>query len=456
MDYFKFAKWLLYLPVLLMTVIVTRTTLFPFIVGKYVFFRTTIGLAAILFLLGVLFQNARGAYYLSRLKALFKKPLVIAVTAFVAIFLLAGFFGVDPGASFWSNFERGEGGLQMLFFFSYFILILTLLETEKDWRGLLWCAIVGGVLMGVYGFLAALNADGFIGSRFSEDSYRFQGSIGNPAYVAVYALFLIFYCLYFLLREKARKFSGRMWGLIALILFFSAIFLLTGTRGAFLGLGTAVIMILGYVGFSYKRFRMKMLALIILFLAVAGSLVAFQDSAFVKKIPGSRIFAISLTTETFEDRTIMWKTAWDGFLERPILGWGPENFIHVFDRHFNTKYYDPAAGFGSWFDRAHSVIFDYLVETGILGFLAYLSIFVAFYVTFIRRKKATVAEDGSFQAVFERALFFAIPLAYLVQGLVLFDVSITYLNLFTMLALSLHAFSPVALAHATPHAPKKK
>lgn len=441
MDYFKISKWFLYLPVLLMTAIVSRSTLFPFIVGKYVFFRSVIGIAAIFFLLGLLFNAARGKHYLLRLKNLFKKPLFIAVAVFVGIFLLAGFFGINPSMSFWSNFERGEGGLQMLNFFIYFTLLLTLFEKKQDWTMLLGCAIAGGVLMGIYGFLASMGFQNFIGAKFTDGDYRFQGSIGNPAYVAVYALFLIFYCLHFILDERHRKISPRALGMFLFILFFTVIFFLAGTRGAFLGLGTATVMLLGYIGFSYKRFRMKMGILIVLFMLAVGTLIAFQDSPLVKSIPGSRVFAISLSAETFQHRMIIWKIAWDGFLERPVLGWGPETFITVFDRHFNTAYFTPAAGFGAWFDRAHSVIFDYLVETGILGFLAYVSIFVTFYVMFFRREKKE--GDHSFHSIALRALFFSIPLAYLVQGLVLFDVSVTYLNLFTVLAFSIFTFSPV-------------
>lgn len=442
-DYFKFAKGLLYLPVLLMTAIVTRSTLFPFIVGKYVFLRSVVGIALILFLLGLLFQTERGIYYLSRVKALFKKPIFLSVFFFTVAFLLAGFFGIDPLNSFWSNFERGEGGLQILTFFVYFTLLVTLFEKKEEWHRLLGFGIVGGVLMALYGLFAGLNFPSFVGVRFSEEGARFQGSIGNPAYVAVYSLFVIFYCLYFLVQKGNKKFSWREGGLLALIALFLSVFFLAGTRGAFLGLGTAVLAILAYIGFSYKRFRVKTIGLIIVFVALVGTLIAFQNAPLVKKIPGSRVFAISLSAETFQHRMIMWKVAWDGFQERPILGWGPENFIQVFDRHFNTKYFEPEKGFGSWFDRAHSVIFDYLVATGIIGLLAYLSLFVSFYIAFFKRKKSE--HEHTFYAIAERALFFALPAAYLVQGLVLFDVSVTYLSLFTVLAFSLYKFSPLSI-----------
>ncbi len=112
MNFFKLSKVFLWLAPLMIAV-VNIATLFPFIVSKYIWFRVSIDLAAICFLLGLLFQDQAGVVF-NRLLALFKKPLVIAVSIFVLMFLLASLFGVDPARSFWSNFERGEGGLQLL------------------------------------------------------------------------------------------------------------------------------------------------------------------------------------------------------------------------------------------------------------------------------------------------------------------------------------------------------
>lgn len=442
MNYFKIAKYFLFLPLLFMTVIVTTSTLFPFIVGKYVFFRSVVGIAFILFLLGMLFNAGESEKIATKLKKLIRMPLFIAVASFVVVFLLAGFFGVNPSFSFWSNFERGEGGLQMLTFFVYFGLLTLLFETKEEWRMLFWSAVAGGVLMGLYGFFASFGVKGFIGAKFSDGAYRFQGSIGNPAYVAIYSLFLMFYSLFLFLQKRTLKIlSGRTFGFFVLIAFFAAIFLLAATRGAFLGLGTAVIAALLFIGFSYPKLRIKTVGLSLLIVILISAGIYFKNTSFIKAIPGSRIFDISFSTKTFADRATIWKMAWDGFKEKPLLGWGPENFINIFDRHFNTAYFNPTEGFGSWFDRAHSIIFDYLAETGILGFLAYLSMFISFYVMFFRHQHTDHTERKSFFTIAERALIFAIPLAYLVQGLVLFDVSVTYLNLFTIFAFGLIYFT---------------
>ena len=89
-NYFKLSKFFLYLVPLSFT-IVSNSTLFPFIVGKYAFFRTTVGLALIFYLIGLLFDKQRLSFVNGQLSNVFKRPLIIAVSLFVFIFLLPVF-----------------------------------------------------------------------------------------------------------------------------------------------------------------------------------------------------------------------------------------------------------------------------------------------------------------------------------------------------------------------------
>ena len=191
-----------------------------------------------------------------------------------------------------------------------------------------------------------------------------------------------------------------------------------------------------------KTLRKKLLLVILVLTLITGTGFYFRDSSVVKSIPASRIFDISFSTETFRDRTIVWSMAWNGFKDRPIFGWGQENFPEIFYKHYEPRFYRPGM---AWFDRAHSVFFDYLAETGVVGLLSYLSIFVVlFWQVFVRTRKYIKEQSaGSEDQKLSRekewspslgALFVAAPVAYLVQGLVLFDVLAMYLPLFIFLA----------------------
>ena len=62
-----------------------------------------------------------------------------------------------------------------------------------------------------------------------------------------------------------------------------------------------------------------------------------------------------------------------GLKEHPFLGWGQGNFNLVFNKYYDPKMYKQEP----WFDRAHNVIFDRAITTGLIGLLIYL--FFIFY-----------------------------------------------------------------------------
>lgn len=438
MSFLSLSRFSLYAAIF-SVVIVSGATFFPFITGKAVFFKIAVGLALIFYLLSLAFENQKLTRAERRRQEnksagnesggdtgtvsparLLKSPLVIAVSVFVLVFLLAGFFGINPSYSFWSNFERGEGGFQMLHYFAFFILLVLTMRTKKDWQGAFYASFAAAALMIFYGIAAWLKIEGFIGPAFAPEN-RFQGSLGNPAYVGAYLIFIFSYIGIFLMEEKdgAKKLM-----LYALGAFFFVFFMLAQTRGAFLGLIAGTLAALAYLAWTGQgRARTASIALLALIVVTGALAIAFRKSEFVDRIPGGRVFDINVSERTFQTRLWAWETAIKGWQERPVFGWGPENFSAVFDKHFDTRHYTPEIpGVETWFDRAHSVYFDYLAQTGAAGLLAYLSIFAVFYVLLFQRKRA------------QNAVLFAVPVAYLVQGVALFDVLPIYLNLFLFLA----------------------
>ena len=458
----KISKFFLYL-VPLTAVIVYQGTLFPFIVGKYVFFRTTVGLALIFYLFhwawekrnkipNSKFQKEKPSANNCRS---FFSPLVIAVSVFILMFLLAGFFGYNPAASFWSNFERGEGGFQLLNLFIFFVLLVLTFKDEKSWRRLFIIAISAALLVITYGVFGALGIGNFIGSSLCQ---RFAGSIGNAAYTGTYMIFAMFYAAYSVSESKGKI---KKWFLIGFVILFFVFLLLTQTRGAVLGLAVAILAGLFYLLFTSPSSRWRyILSALIVFLITSGILgIIYWRS--INLMPfcqgeaggGNRILNISFSTENYQTRLSLWRESIKAFEERPLLGWGPENFTTAFEEHYDPKLYDASLNLNqsqpppqTWFDRAHSIFFDYLVMTGALGFLSFLGIFAVLFWQFFKfnlrpttnDQRQIISDKKSLvvgrRSLVSNALLFALPIAYLVQGLVLFDVLPIYLNLFLFLA----------------------
>jgi hypothetical protein len=536
----KLSKFFTYASLFCVLVVLTNA-FFPFIGGKTYWFRIAVELAVAFAMLWWAFEAPPGEAR-RRFRETFKKPLVVAVSIFVAVFLLAALFADNPHGAFWSNYERGEGGFQMLHYYAFFVLLSLFFTRWEDWRKLFIVGVAAAFLMVVYGIASAhflgttfyyipdwlyrfLHAlfpsttpetfsirfvSAYLGpggqpvaSTFLErlfwPSVRFQGSLGNPAYVAPYLIFTMFFCLYLAVREKRAR-----WWWVAGTAFFGLFALLTQTRGAFLGFLAAVFAFLFYFivhteGRARLRARIALWGFVLVnwllafkalsFRILEGTLgrAALEDSSlwwFARRLYdvglpqeilvyvciASIVFFASvdfiLTTrhatrrlvaaillgvlliggsfyarervagskeaqkvaESFSTRVWTWGSALQGFQERPLLGWGPENFPAVFDKYFNSKHYVPGENRETWFDRAHSVFFDYLAETGLIGLLAYLAIFIVFAVEFFRRTKPYA------ETLILSGLILAVVTGYLVQASVLFDVLPIYLNLFLVLA----------------------
>ncbi len=449
MDYAKISRLFLFL-VPFTVLIVVSDTLFPFIVGKYSFFRGMVLAALVMFCVELL-VGGKSEFYWRRLVQIIKSPLSIAVMAFGLVYILAGVFGVNPHFSFWSNFERGEGGFQILILVVYFLLLRTLFTQPSHWRKFFWLSIIAAGLMTLYGIFAALKFIDYnpqnptlsgpffktfywaIGPGLNEANFRFSGSIGNPSYTGAYMLFILFYAFYLLgvYRLKQKKHLVNLLAFVSVISVF--VLFLANTRGTFIGFFAGLAVAALYLAYAKKRFR-KLILISFLTVSILLSLgFAFKNTKLVKSLPGSRLFQISLNAKTFGDRVIMWKIAWAGFEQRPLLGWGPENYLENFERNYQLDYFKPTQGFGAWFDRAHSMIFDYLAATGVLGLLSYLSIYVVLGIALFKSIKSKVKEGQGFH-VLVNALLIALFVSYLVQGLVLFEVLTVYYNLFAALA----------------------
>lgn len=433
LAFFKVSKFFVY-AALFSVVFVNTETLFPFIVTKYVVLRIAVGLALILFLLGWLFARREESKifetdFLNRLKS----PLVIAVSLFVLIFLLAGFFGFNPHNSFWSNFERGEGGFQLLTFYVFFLLLVFLFKEKRDWRGLFKTSLVAALLMIAYGFLAAAGIKGFVGVPL-EIGQRFQGSLGNTAYVGTYLLFSLFYAFYMLSGDLG-KLKSRIGRIILwlLVILFLVIMWLTQTRGAFVGLAIGAVLLFLYLA-AWGKGNVRKVGAFFLVAGVllGGFLYSIRTAPIMRELGFSRFFNITFDNISTQSRFWSWQSAIESWKERPVLGWGFENYGRIFDKYFDTRHFIPNEPSDTWYDRAHNVFFDYLVAGGILGLLSYVGIFAVFFRQFWKKRDRERPVGD--------ALVLALTVAYLFQGIVIFDVLPIYLNLFLFLAFANHKF----------------
>lgn len=398
---------------------------FPFITGKGFFFRSIVEVMVALYaILALAYPRYRPT----------RSIVNYALLGIVGASLIAVVFAVSPGKSLWSNFERMEGFVAIAHYALYALVLGAALVKEQHWNWLFRTTLVVASAIGLYGLVQVVsNLPGVVATApqwsqsfpINQGGVRLDGTFGNAAYLAVYALIHIFLGVWFIARafvlKTLHKWDGIL-GIIAATLSLVALYF-SATRGAFLGLAVGGLVVVLFTAFGRgvtKKTRKIAIGVLVLGLLVGGALLALRDTPFVKEDPTlARITSINLSEGT--TRFALWNMALEGVVEKPILGWGFEGFNHIFYKHYKPSLYAQEP----WFDRAHNVFLDWLVAGGVIGFIAYLALYGAsLYAINIRSGFAPL----------EKAILTGLIIGYGINNIFIFDNLGSYLMFFTLLA----------------------
>lgn len=388
--------------------IVSSSMLFPFITGKGFVFRIIIEIVAVLFVLLALID----VEYRPKLSLITK-----AVLAFTGIVFIADIFGENPMKSLWSNYERMEGFVLIAHLALYYIVASSMFHTKEWWNKFWNTSLVASALISAYGFLQLAGL-----ATINQGGVRLDATFGNASYLAIYVVFHMFLSASFFLNA-----TQKMWRWIygGLFLAHSIILYFTATRGAILGfIGGALITacIIAWKDRAHPKVQKIALGLGVSVVLLMILFIGVRNTSFVQNSPVlSRFATLSLAEVKTQGRYFVWPMALEGFKERPILGWGQENFNYVFNQNYNPLMYAQE----QWFDRTHNVILDWLIAGGILGLLAYVSLFGS--LLYFMWKKSDLSLE-------EKAVFTGFLSAYFFHNFFVFDNLISYIIFFSLLA----------------------
>jgi len=391
---------------------------FPFVSGKVYGFRLLVS-SAFFFCVWLLIKDypARGWFLPIRQAGASggKNILLVALVLFFLAQIVVSIFGVSPALSFFSTIERQDGVIQYGFWVLYFLMLVFAFKEKKDWKILFSVFIITAFLVSCYSWINLANQG------------RLAGVFGNPSYLAAYLLFAIGFCA---IAIKRKFFEGRSLNglLLAISGFFTITIFYTQTRGVYLALAFGIFLFC-LLSVLFLRKQNKKLAVVCAIVLVTGlvsvaGLFLARETNFVK----NNGFLVRITEVTnfwelgsIRERLLTWEIALKAFQDKPIFGYGPENFMVAFN-----KYYDFRIGTGdSWFDRAHNQLIEPLATGGIALFSFYIFLLASvFYTIFKISKKDKILS-------FILSSFF---LAYIIQGIFLFDTLPVYLGLFPFLA----------------------
>ncbi|OGG53683.1 hypothetical protein A2851_02245 [Candidatus Kaiserbacteria bacterium RIFCSPHIGHO2_01_FULL_53_29] len=441
--------------------LVTTSLFFPYITGKNFAFRIIVEIIT----------GASLALALVDPKYRPRRSWILgAFAVFVLVIAIADAFGAYPFKSFWSNYERMDGWVTLAHLLLYLFVAAAIMNTEKLWRGLFRVSLGVSVFISIYGLLQVAGISALGQGGLAGLGARVDATFGNPIYLAIYMLFhisiaalliaqsgkeqwnstertiiAVFLAVISAISASLLKDAG--WAPYLVLIVFDAIaayliflrqayllsfiialntliFFFTGTRGTVIGLigGTILALLIAAFLEGSRRIRLVAVFSIIGIIVLGGVLKLEKDTAFVKSVGFlDRLATISATDSTVKARFLNMGIAWQGVKERPIFGWGQENYAIVFD-----KYYDPRMyGQEPWFDRVHNSIFDWLIAGGFVGLIAYLSIFAATLWVLWRSDAFILAE---------RCILTGLLAGYFFHNLFVFDNITSYILFASVLA----------------------
>jgi O-antigen ligase/tetratricopeptide (TPR) repeat protein len=396
---------------------------------------------------------------------------------------------VSPWRSWWGDFARMGGMFSQLHLLAYFFVLVQVIRRERDWLILFTSSLFFGVFMGLSGLIQYLGLHFTYRLEEGQRLHGTTGNAIWFASLMVMNFFIAFWFLSWKDKATVYSLAAKCWlflligmdvvlliidawnigsgpgvlvsglSLLPIAIFAAALhaaslcwfflrrsvaagvlffLLLCGfylfwlyqseTRGAMVGLvGALALLSIFYVFTGTGRLiRWAGLALLLLALIVPSVIWIQRQSSWVQRHPPM----VRLTQLSVQDilaaRFWAWKASITATWDRPLFGWGPENYSIAFDRHFPPQIINTWESM-PWFDRAHNIFLDISTTTGVLGLSCFLLFYLLAFAFLLRLWFRTKDPTNSL-------LVGALLLSYLIQGLASFDTINTEVLVYLLLA----------------------
>jgi O-antigen ligase len=290
-----------------------------------------------------------------------RTPLDLPLLAFVISALLSTIFAYNQNVAVFGTYSRYDGLLTIVMYAALFWLSVQALSGPGEARTIMRILLASGYLVAVIAIFQSVTDSTGQGALVPA-----FGTLGQKNVLGAFLAMLL--PLAYRELVEAETWSKRVVALNVTAIIGVAL-LLTLSRSAWLGTALAAVVLL--VGGYRPTLRFGIACLFVALLAglIVGSL---RLSAGVHT--EQRIDELSLSG----DRPALWRDAVRLSANRPLLGYGPDNFGLVFPR-FQTTY----LGRQQW-DKAHAESLQVAATQGLIGLAAYVLVLAAFIRAFWR------------------------------------------------------------------------
>ncbi len=416
--------------------------IFPFFIFKSFLYQGSSSRFLLLSLITALYAIGFGIYLFNEKNKIYfwKSPILLVFGIYFVYLFTSAIFGADFSTSFWSRAERTSGFFYITHL-AVFTLFLIQIVSEKESREKLLKVVL--FTSAIYSFFSLLGPQGFdiIFKTNPYDGFLF----GNSSFAAMYLLGAFLLSIYFLFSKTKKEINWYEY-LLPLLIVLNPFLL--NTRGGYTGVSS----ILGGAKASS----------IALFVSIGILLVIFLISKIkdikLKKVLGIGVFCLAIISLAFgigsllsDDglarrayekestlaRPLVWSLSKTAIKERPLTGWGGDNFTVAYQENFDVKFLTEEYGNEPWFDRAHNVVLDQAIEGGYIGVSLYFSLYLVLLLCLLYVLLKTKNKEGGVLASVLIAYFFV----HVLELQTAFDTTISYVMVILMVSLSVYLFN---------------
>jgi len=419
--FYRLAEWIFYVFIAIFPFIVYPGWLFSGTATRSINLIIFIELLLIIFAVLLFKKNIT--------LSILKSPITLALGLFLMVLFITGLNGVDFSTSFWSKVTRMTGLFYFLHLGLFYLFCVSFFKEERVFRNFLNTFLISTGLFSLTSFTSWGNS-----------------MIGNSTFAAMYIYVAFMLSIYWVISHKDGL--KRWWhNLIPLIfvinpyiinkdLWLGRVNIFTNPQdivgnaqatsytilisifflfGIWLvmrikNLKTQRIVVLGGAGFG-----IVVASFIFYFLLLPGGYI--QQRFFDKSSPA---------------RQIVWELSRQAIADKPVLGWGTDNFDRAFELNYDNHLLENKNGSEMWFDRAHNIFLDQLAETGMVGLISYLLIYLVLIVCLVYVFLSTLEKKDRYLS----AILVVYFVGHILELQTAFDTTISYVPLVIMMAIS--------------------
>ena len=387
-------------------------------------------------------------------KIIFRRTILgIPIILYIIVNIVSTYYSVDLFTSLFGYYSRFNGGLASTLSYSllYFIYVSNI--TKSGVISSIKTILASSFFVSIYAILQHFGIDKSIWEQDVQN--RVFSTLGQPNWLAAWVISILPITWAFILSKRAGEKTNNLYYFAYILSFMLfATLLFTKSRSGLLGFGVSFSTFFGIILLisrkkdsllSKSSFTKSSIIIFFLYLSLVflvgtpwtSNISTLLNQSEKTDISKETVVGPTLETggtESGEIRKIVWKGAYDIWMDNPYLGTGVETFAYSYYQYRPFEH-NLVSEWDFLYNKAHNEYLNLLATTGALGLFTYALVVIGSFIVFIRTIKFSLSKESS-MLLFLPISFLSGFLGVLITNIFGFSVVITSLMCFMLPAFS--------------------